>query len=303
VCRRGARKNLDEAMPAVCIKCPNPKCGEPVDYWAVHCRRCEWFVGFPNYRAAEAERDDLQKRYENARADANNRKIARLLDKLESLAERSRPVINMSFATCDDILRARKYRNYDQRVSSSEREPAEAQHHADRSMVGDRLCPMYKEHIQYAALSPDGRGLSSYGPVAVRWDVLPNYLEQRISLIEENSFTFYDQHELGRLDATIPAGCRAIWEDRAKLAAAKLAARLTTATAESSLPGLLMHAGATRKDDEFVEIFIFADKGLETREVDLVTIERAPMTAEESHRRKLIWEVCAARSNPIRVIE
>jgi hypothetical protein len=52
---------------------------------------------------------------------------------------------------------------------------------------------------------------------------------------------------------------------------AKLAPRLTTATAESSLVGLLMHAGATRKDDEFVEIFVYEDKGLDTRDVDMVT--------------------------------
>jgi hypothetical protein len=32
-----------------------------------------------------------------------------------------------------------------------------------------------------------------------------------------------------------------------------------------------MHAGATRKDDEFVEIFVYEDKGLDTRDVDMVT--------------------------------
>jgi hypothetical protein len=84
--------------------------------------------------------------------------------------------------------------------------------------------------------------------------------------------------------------------------AAKLTPRLTTAMAESSLAGLLMRAGATRKDDEFVEIFIYAAEGLETRDVDLVTVQRAPMTPEEGHRRDLVRGACAARARAIRVM-
>ena len=97
---------------------------------------------------------------------------------------------------------------------------------------------MYEEHIQYAALSPDGRGLVSYGPVAVRWEVVPSYLDRRISLFQEDSFIFYDQFKLGDRGATVPPGYRAIWDDRAKLVAAKFASRLTAATAEGSLAGL-----------------------------------------------------------------
>ena len=63
---------FDEAMPALCINCPD--CGEPVDYWAVNCR-CGHFLGWPNRRAAEAERDELAKRYALARNDASQRNI------------------------------------------------------------------------------------------------------------------------------------------------------------------------------------------------------------------------------------
>ncbi len=201
----------------------------------------------------------------------------------------------MSFAACDDILRPGKYRNYHQRIDSGERGPADASDHSDRDMVGARLYPMYNEHIQYAALSPDGRGLSSYGPVAVRWDVTPTYLGRRSSLLDENSYTFYDHYGLGLRGATIPPGHRAIWEDRAKLVAVKLAPRLTTATPESNLPGLLLQAGRTRNDDDFVEIAIYADRGLDTRDVNLVTLQRRPGTSEESHRLELVRETCASR--------
>jgi hypothetical protein len=138
--------------------------------------------------------------------DAARRSITPLLAKLEAIAKRSQPVINMDFAACDDILRSGKYRNYHQRIDSGERAPAKAQDHADRVKVGESLFPVHEKHIQYAALSPDGRGLLSYGPVAMRWEVTSVYLDRRVSLLEENSFTFYDHHKLGDRGATIPLG-------------------------------------------------------------------------------------------------
>jgi hypothetical protein len=281
-------------MPPHSSTCPNPDCGETIKYWQVHCR-CGQFLGFPNYRAAAAEHEELMRRYDAARDDSEARRVAPLLAKLEALAEQSRPVIAMSFAACDDILRSDKYRNYDQRTDSREREPAGEQDHADRDMVGRKLFPRYSQHIHYAALSPDGRGLLSYGAVAVCWEVTPAYLGRRASLLDENSFFFYDHYALGQLGATIPPGHRAIWKDRAKLVAAKLAPRLTAATGESSLPRLLLQAGKTRNEDDFVEIAIYADGALDSDDVSMVTLQRSATTAEEIHRRELVREICGTR--------
>ena len=285
-------------MPGHSENCPH--CGEVVEYWQVNCR-CGEFVGFPNYRAATAEYDELEKRARAAHDDATTRGLATLLVKLEALATSSQPVIAMGFAACDDILRSGKYRNYDQRVESGERDPAKAPDHADRQMVGARLFPQYGKHIHYAALSPDGRGLTRYGTVAVRWKVTDFYLGRRVSLLEENSFTFYDHHGLGARGAVIPPGYRATWEERGKLVIAKLAARLTAATSEGSLAGLLLQAGGTRIDHDYVEIAIFADTGLDTVDVDLVSRQRVPTTPEEGYRWDLVREICASRG--IAVIE
>jgi len=279
-------------MPAHSSNCPD--CGQVVEYWRVQCR-CGHFVGFPNYRDVAAERAELTKRHTAAQDDCKKRRVASLLTKLEDLAEQSRPVIAMSFSACDDILRPGKYRNYHQRIDSGERDPSGAADHADREMVGARLFPTYHHHIHYAALSPDGRGLSSYGPVAVRWEVTPAYLGRRATLLEDNSFIFYDRHFLGQRGATIPPGYRAIWEDRMKLAAAKIAPRLTTATGESHLPGLLLQPGKTRKDDHFIEVTIYAEGGLDTQDVDMVTVQQSPTTSEEADRRDLVRQVCTSR--------
>jgi hypothetical protein len=76
---------------------------------------------------------------------------------------------------------------------------------------------------------------------------------------------------------------------------------LTTATSEGSLAGLLLQAGGTRIDHDYVEIAIFADTGLDTVDVNLVTRQRAPTTPEERYRWELVQEICATRS--IAVIE
>lgn len=139
-------------MPPHFSDCPN-KCSEAAQYWQVHCR-CGDFLGFPDYRAATAEREELVKRYEAARDASKKRGLSSSLAKLDALVEQSRPVIAMSFAACDDMLRSDKYRNYESRTASGERDPASAENHADRAMVGAKLFPMYHQHIHYASLSP-----------------------------------------------------------------------------------------------------------------------------------------------------
>lgn len=280
--------------------CPDPDCGREVDYWRVHCI-CGQFVGFPNYRVVAAERAELAERYDAAQEDCEKRGVMHLLIKIEELCNKSQPVIAMPFAASDDILRDGKYRNYSQRIESGERDPAGAEDHADREIVGARLFPAYSNHIHYAALSSDGRGLPSYGSVAVRWRVTPIYLGRRATLLEDNSFIFYDRHSLGQRHACIPPGYRAIWEDRMKLAAAKLAPRLTPTTGESGLPGLLLKPGRTRKDDDFIEVAIFADGGLDTHDVDMVTVQKPPATVEEAYRRDLVQNACTSRG--IRFVE
>ncbi len=159
-------------------------------------------------------------------------------------------------------------------------------------MVGEKLFPMYSQHIVYAALSPDGRGTRTYGgEVWMRW-ATPFYIERWVSLLEENSFTFFEEHGLGHIGVTGPSGYRAVWEDRAKLVIAKLAPRLTTATAERDIDGLLLHAGATRMDDEFVEVHIYAEGGLDARDADMVAFQRPPATRKETEKWAEVREMC-----------
>lgn len=133
----------------------------------------------------------------------------------------------------------------------------------------------------------------------MRWTT-PFFFDRWVSLLEENSYTFFDQHHLGRIGTAIPPGYRAVWADRAKLVIAKLTPRLTSATSKRELADLLLHAGATRKDDRFVEVHIYAEGGLDARDVDLVSFQRPPTTPDEHYRWALVQSECLDRG--IRVI-
>ena len=268
-----------------------PTCGSLIDPSDVMCRNSH-FVGYPNHRAALAERDALVERYQTARSDCEARGVGTLLDRLEKIAEESRPLIAMSFEACDSVFRSKKYLNYSQLVSANLRSPASPVDHADRVSVGARLFASYDQHIAYGALSPDGRGLSSYGKVMVSWCVTADYLQKRMSLLEENSYVFYERHGLGRLRSTPPAGYGATWDDRAKLVGAKLGRRLTVSTETAALNALLLRSSGSRDGDDFVEVIIYADKGIDTQDVSGVVIQVAPSTPEEHHRRAILLESC-----------
>ena len=234
-------------------------------------------------------------RYRQARNDCAMRNVDTLLDNLEAVAERSQPVIAMSFEACDGAFRSKKYLNYSQSVGANLRGLARPVDHADRASVGARLFASYDQHIAYAALSPDGRGLSSYGKVMVSWHVTMDYLGKRMSLLEENSYVFHERHGLGRLGSAPPSGYFSTWDDRAKLVGAKLGPRLTISTDRAKLNALLLRSGGNRDDDDFVEIMIYADKSIDTQDVSRVVIQVAPSTPEEHHRRTILRESCHAQ--------
>ena len=134
-----------------------------------------------------------------------------------------------------------------------------------------------------------------------RW--LDSYLLARSSLLEDNSFTFFEKHNLGRLHFLVPVGYQAVWGDRAKVVVAKLDGSVSSATAMAQLPNLLVKRAGSRPNDEFVEFPIFAKDGFDTKDVDMITIETKPATKDEMHRWEIIKSSAGARSPPIVVFE
>ena len=124
--RRPSKRVLKTTM----TDCPD--CGNPINPSDVMCRNSH-FVGYPNHRVALEERDALLERYETARRDCETRSLDTLLDGLEAIAERSQPLIAMSFEASDSVFRSKKYLNYSQSVNANLRTPARPVDHADRA--------------------------------------------------------------------------------------------------------------------------------------------------------------------------
>jgi len=166
--------------------------------------------------------------------------------------------------------------------------------------VNERLFPNYGQHIVFAALSTDGAGLGKYGAVAVTWNVSPHYLGRRATLLEENSYVFYERYKLGALRGPgPPLGFRAVWEDRKWLVVAKIEPSLTTATPGSSLPRLVLSSGVSKMDDTYVEVTIYADdEGLDTLDVAGVKALKVFADADETLAWAHVQEACKRRGVP-----
>jgi hypothetical protein len=201
----------------------------------------------------------------------------------------------MPCEAADDLLRGAKYQNYHFQVEVGRKHIASELNHGVRLMVNHRIYPAYGLALHYAVLSPDGRGLANYGEVAVTWDVTPHYLGQRSTLLEENEFTFFEHHGLGALDSVVPTGFRAIWTDRSMLAVAKLEPEMTTGTAVTELSDMLLAEGTDRRQDRFIEVAIYGDKGIDDRDIRQIKLMKPITDPQRQDRWEIVIETCSRR--------
>lgn len=103
--------------------------------------------------------------------------------------------------------------------------------------------------IHFAALTTEGRWLSNYGHAAVFFK--DTMISHRASLFQENTAVWVDERN-GNLE--IPEGHRAVWDDRSRLAVAKLGDEACLGVSDSA--SLLLSCGKSSGDDSFIEVHI-----------------------------------------------
>jgi hypothetical protein len=148
---------------------------------------------------------------------------------------------------------------------------------AHRRAVDDKVHTGYGTEILNAALSPDGRGLLNYGPITLQ--LLETSIEDRTSVMRENSFDFYDRYHLGNRTALEESGWRSLWASRAQLGVAHLEPAISTATADADLPEIVLFSGTTRQDDRYLEVHIYGELSWQT--LARVGLARPLMAPEE----------------------
>ena len=243
-------------------------CGNDVPLTWERCPHCARPGLFPNVRACQvdAELAALQRRYEKAARDAADRGVEGPAAAFEAAAGRSKAVIARWGREADRLANSDKelYATFYQYLEAGVRLPPEDRWESLRRLADEALFPGYKEKVRFAALSLDGRGLSSYGDcsLVLREDMIAH----RASVFEENSALFMEARNY-----KLPKGHRAAWGERGKLCLAKVAGRLQPETVEEDFPGLLLEQGPTSEEDRFVEVHIWGPMTVRTLERVVVT--------------------------------
>lgn len=237
-------------------KCPH--CSAKVSEIDVMCPTCGAYLGPPNVRAVgkQEQRDALEARYlaalEQSKIDGCESEVV----SFDESMRKTSAVVNVdldflhAFITNDKAM----YTTYELAEEGQARRPAQPEDDSDRRTIGTMFFGKNAKEIRYAALSLYGAGLKSYGPYALKFREI--MIADRATLLENNSYTFISKHDIKPRQG-IPQGYRALWEERHKLAVAKLSGEVSAGTSEAEHSKILMADTGDRATDEFIEIHIY----------------------------------------------
>ena len=239
------------------------------------CPHCARSAPAPNLRAARVpiERETLDIRYEAAMKDASARGCERIVREFESSLTESKAVVTRSMSELMRLVSGGElYASYYRLIDSGGQEST---WNRLREVVDAILFPGYQRQIRFGVLSQNGMGLLNYGECSL---VLRNNLiAHRTSFFEENSLLFTEHHKIRMSRApSPPPGYRATWNDRAKLAVAKLAHRITTETTPDDFQRLLLTNGKNPDEDDFIEAHIWGS-------LTILAVERVIVSRPTKH--------------------
>lgn len=272
-------------------------CKNAIPLSVERCPHCAQPGLFPNVRLANdpEETTALEKRYQTAIAAAATSNTSNNVRSFEDALQNSKAVIAKSV---NEVLRlitntSQIFATYYQLIEAQVRLPEGSKWDSLRRVADSAIFKDQMQHIRFAALSLDNRGLSNYGgcSMVLRSDLIAH----RASLFEENSVLFMKHHNVLMSEADkLPPGHKAVWQQRAKLCVAKLASKITTSTKPLSFPALLLKEGMTSEDDDFVEVHIWGP--MTSR-----TIERVALASKMTKAERPIAKAIREKLNKIGV--
>ncbi len=237
--------------------------------WCPHCARPSLF---PNVDLAGApeETEALARRYQAQveRAEALGQEAA--LMKFEqhvagSCACKGMPRWELERLVASDTATAATYY---QQIDGRSRIPDDNRWDRLRRIADAAFFQAFGEDIHFAALSTDGKWLTSYGDGAVFFK--DNMISHRATVFEKNTATWVE--DSGALQ--IPPGHRAIWNQRSHLAVAKLGEVACSGPCDVS--SLLLSCGHSSADDSFMEVHIYG--GFTIRSTDAIVLRRGALS-------------------------
>lgn len=234
------------------------RCAEQISPRDERCPHCGEPLTVPNVRAAEdpAEIATLDARYHSAVKKVPTAAKPELAAFEDAMTQRSKAVFNRWGTELARLAASDRemYASFYQLVGAQTRAPSDNRWDAIREAVDSRLFNYYKEQVRFAALTLDGRGLTSYGDCSIV--LKETMIATRASVFEENTVVFMQRHDV-RLTGDIPTGFRAPWRHRGRLAVAKLAVDLRAGMTDVDFAALLLRNGANSGDDDYIEVHIY----------------------------------------------
>lgn len=238
--------------------CPN--CGSETISASRLCPTCKHDLGFPNVRQlnGSAHPEELDRRYKKAKEELTKRGISQELKMAENaLHEHSGVVVALpaNFARTFFENPRSNYQNYEELVSSGVLSPTDTAKDSHRMAVSGLLFGSFAKKILYGALSLTNQGLATYGEIFCR--LKSAAIRTRTTFLENNSYVFVKKHNMSS-DSSIPLGYSSTWDDRKKLAIAKLEHRFEKGMCADQFQKVLLETdSADRKNDEFIEAHIY----------------------------------------------
>jgi hypothetical protein len=222
------------------------------------CPVCGRDNGCPNVRAAKlkTEIEALHARLRAAEVSAGARNCLDVLNKFGLAVLGSKAVIARSFGVLDTIVMSDNVAlvPFHRQVASGSRIPENNNWDQGRAAAEATILPNFYDQISFAALSLDGRGVTSFGEYSIVLKEEATAL--RATVFEENPFLFNQRHRV-IAGQPPPLGYRASWSERHILAKAKLHHLLNASTTPREFAGTLITQASPPGNADFVEVHIF----------------------------------------------
>lgn len=273
------------------MQCPRKGCSYRIPPHVDRCPVCNSDVGSPNVRASKTEEEvvALRQRYNAAIRDARKRDCRPSVLKFENEVKKSKAVICRSPSIARTLMESDNalYANYYHGVEAGMFMPRDNDWDSNRESADSRFFPHYHKDINFAALTLDDQGASGYGAVSL---VLKSpMIGERASVFEENTLKFLMSRGVAIGD-NLPKGYRAPWDNRAQLAATKLASKIDASTKFSDYPRILLEK-SDKTDSDFIEVHIFGK--IHRRTVEKVVVDKpGKLRREDLLIARSIKEIC-----------
>ena len=238
------------------MKCPKPKCDANVREHEANCPACYQFVGHPNVRAAQKtdEQRALAQRLKRAEATAAARGAGDVLAAFRRAVQGSQAVLCRSLSQVMALVSSDSamYASFYDLVGAGIRRPEDSEVDRERLQADALLFPHYQKEIRFLALSLNGRGATSYGRCSVVLKDLA--IRDRATVFEGNSLDFCKNNGFRR---PLPLGCKATWDKRDELAAAKLEPLLQPHMRDQQFAEILLRPSDEAYGEDFMEVHIY----------------------------------------------